>query len=71
MTKCPPGTYSGAGAKACTACAAGSYAAADGSTTCATVTAGSYVSSEGASNETACPAGSYGKTTSNRHRRDW
>jgi hypothetical protein len=56
-TKCPPGTYSTAGASACTPCAAGTYSNASGSTSCSTCPA-EPMFPEDAGSSTQCAWGS-------------
>jgi hypothetical protein len=56
---CEAGTYSGAGATACTLCAKGQYAAALGAATCATTTGGQYVGTLGAVSPSTCASGRF------------
>ncbi|PAA70246.1 hypothetical protein BOX15_Mlig024117g1 [Macrostomum lignano] len=57
--KCPPGSYSGAGAAACSKCWPGSFAASSGSASCQKCAKGSIAATDGLSSCTPCPAGSF------------
>ncbi|KAH8062745.1 hypothetical protein JL721_8649 [Aureococcus anophagefferens] len=56
-TACAAGTISGSGASACTNCKLGSYVALTGQESCTNADAGSYVAALGASAQTACAVG--------------
>ena len=56
---CPPGSYSGSGASACTDCEEGRYSSAVAQSSCALSNGGYYVVSSGTTAMTACAAGRY------------
>ena len=60
---CAAGSFSAAGAAACTECSAGSYSSSTGAGTCLECAAGKY-SLSGASNCTDCPGGRFGTGSS-------
>ena len=59
MAACEPGSYSGSGASACTACEQGRYTADVGQSSCALSSGGFYVATTGATAPSECVTGRY------------